>query len=192
MIYLRSNTWGAQVPQHPCRWTCLKGLVQVLAYPWHQWSSLAPLEESSFACREVMVAMPALVRNASWIPVSWLRDCEFLYSSMHQSSSLFSFLMHKAELLSQSGRYRPIKDNWSFTSKWRLLPLLLAFVFCVSMLWCFTSFGVKDFGKSIAVFAIASDVSPLLNMQGKKGEPGFPGINGLIGPQVSDNFFILI
>jgi len=47
------------------------------------------------------------------------------------------------------------------------------------------------FRKSVAVFALVFNTCCSVE-QGKKGEPGFPGINGLIGPQVSGIFLIFI
>lgn len=61
----------------------------------YQWSSQIPLKGYFFTCRGVsehcpLELMPPLLRNASWVPVSWLRDCgSFLFSHTPDFLSIF-------------------------------------------------------------------------------------------------------
>lgn len=180
---LRSNPWGTQLLQHSYRWTCLKGILQVLTYPsLAQQSSLVPLEDSFSGCRGdselcPLVLMPTLVRNASWIPVSWLRDCEsFIF--IHVPQFLIIFFLNAWD------RARNMRDTaWFVGEGWRArlqegkclsacvytgyvpwlhlrtVTSLTLWVrgFCVPTLQWFTSFGVKGFGKSVAVFVLESN-----------------------------------
>lgn len=96
--------WGQTHGEHSCCSIHIGELVSReysrswFILPLHQQSSLVPLEDSFSGCggnSELcpLVVMPTLVRNASWIPVSWLRDCES-FILIHAPQFLIIFFLN--------------------------------------------------------------------------------------------------